>query len=356
MTTACLHCRAELRGRLDVEVAVEPGQRVAVLGANGAGKSTLLEVLAGTVRPDRGRAVLGDQVLFDLGSPQRWLPPHRRGVVLLAQDPLLFPHLSVIDNVAFGLTVRGVRRDQARERAKRWLDEVDARDLAERRPEQLSGGEAQRVALARALATEPRLLLLDEPLAALDVAVAPVLRRVLRRALASRTTLLVTHDVLDALLLSDRVLVLDEGRVMEQGPTEEVLRHPRGRFTAGLAGLNLIRGRATAGGLTAAGVHVDATTRDGQPLAASESAVAVFSPTDVSIFLEAPAGSPRNNLLVTITELEPRGEVVRVRAEDQQGHALAADVTPASVATLDLYPGRPVLFVVKAAAIRLYPS
>jgi len=239
-----LRVQAALAGRgFAVELDVADGEQVAVLGPNGSGKSTLLGILAGTLRPDHGRATLDDTVLFDLDArPHRWRPPHARGVALLAQEALLFPHLSVLDNVAFGPRVAGRSRSESRAMAERWLDEVDAIEFAGRRPGQLSGGQAQRVAIARALAAEPRLLLLDEPMAALDISVAPLLRRVLRRVLAGRTTMIVTHDLMDALLLSERMIVLEKGGVVEAGPTAAVLQHPRARFTAHIAGLNLVTG------------------------------------------------------------------------------------------------------------------
>src|SRR5690625_4282887 len=195
----------EQRG-VDVDLTVRSGETVAVLGPNGAGKSTVLGLIAGLVRPDRGRALLDGTPLFDLDGPGSpvWTPPHARAAALLAQDALLFPHLTVVDNVAFGPRSAGWSRTDSREQARRWLDEVDALDLARRRPAQLSGGQAQRVAVARALAATPHVLLLDEPMAALDVTVAPALRQVLRRVLAERTVVLVTHSVLDALLLADR--------------------------------------------------------------------------------------------------------------------------------------------------------
>lgn len=354
-----LSCAAALASRgFEVDLTVGDGERLAVLGQNGSGKSTLLNILAGTLRPEAGTATLGTSLLFDLdGRSRRWVPPHRRGIALLAQDPLLFPHLSVLDNVAFAPRVTGVPKAAARERAEHWLDEVDALAFAARRPDQLSGGQAQRVAIARALAAEPRLLLLDEPMAALDVSVAPTLRRVLRRVLAGRTTLLVTHDLLDALLLSDRLIVMDAGRIVDAGPTEEALRHPRAPFTARLAGLNLIRGHLVAHGtVTAGGLRIDGTARDGDDVRAGDPVAAAFSPADVSIYLAPPDGSPRNRLAVTITEVEPHGQLVRVRADDHHGHSLSADVTPMSVAELDLYPGRDVVYVLKAAAVTVYPT
>ncbi|MFZ1410466.1 MAG: TOBE domain-containing protein, partial [Micropruina sp.] len=168
---------------------------------------------------------------------------------------------------------------------------------------------------------------------------------------------IVTHDLLDAYLLSDRLLVLEDGRVVESGPTEDVLRHPRARFTARLAGLNLIKGTLAGSGVTGpSGMHLDGTRKDGEGLVDGDPVAAAFSPTDVSIFLAPPAGSPRNNLLVTIAELEPRGDLVRLRSDDHHGHVISADVTPRSVAELDLYPGREVTYSIKAAAVTIYPA
>jgi len=336
----------------DVELELGDHERLAVLGPNGAGKSTLLGVLAGTVRPDAGWAELDGEPLFDLRSG-RWPAPHRRRVGLLAQDPLLFPHLSVLANVAFGPRATGTDRRTADRDALARLAEVEAEGLATRRPAQLSGGQSQRVAIARAVATDPRLLLLDEPLAALDVAAAPLVRRVLRSVLVGRTTVLVTHDLLDALLLSDRVAVLEAGRVVETGPTAEVLRHPRTSFTAQLAGLNLLLGTADASGVTtAAGLHVGAGTT-GVPVGAA--AAAVFAPNAVSVFVEAPHGSPRTVLRARVAELEPAGDEVRVTTTTATGETLTASVTAASVGELDLYPGRDVFLAVKATAVAVYP-
>ena len=341
---------------LDVDLALAPGECVAILGPNGAGKSTLLSVLAGTLRPDSGQAVLAERILY-ADVPQRiWLPPYARGVALLAQDPLLFPHLSVLDNVAFGRRAAGDAPRAAREAAREWLGQVEAAEFAPRRPAELSGGQAQRVAIARALAAQPALLLLDEPMAALDVGAAPMLRRVLRRVLHGRTALIVTHDLLDAVLLASRVVVLDGGRIVESGPTHEVIRHPRTPFTARIAGLNLIEGHAT--GTThlrdARGLEVEGTPHT--PLLVGDPALAVFSPTVVSVHAERPGGSARNAFPVTIAELEPRDAQVRVRASDGHGGSMLADVTAAAVSELDLHPGKAVHFSVKATAVTLYPG
>ncbi|KAA1378192.1 sulfate/molybdate ABC transporter ATP-binding protein [Aeromicrobium fastidiosum] len=336
----------------DVEVAldVEDGQTVAVLGPNGSGKSTLLSVVAGILRPDAGRATLDGHTLFDVAAGT-WLPPHERGTALLAQDPLLFPHLSVLDNVAFGPRSSGTGRAASREVARAWLDEVEAGDLAGRRPAGLSGGQAQRVAIARALAADPRLLLLDEPMAALDVTVVPAMRQVLRRVLAGRSAVIVTHDVLDALLLADHVVVVEAGRIVEQGPTKDVLARPRSTFGAGIAGLNLARGPVensavrTSGGLLVAGLHGDRVVPEGT------AAVAVFSPGAVSVHRERPGGSPRNVYPAVVRELEPRGSQVRIRTDE-----IAADVTVPVVAELDLAPGTEVFLAVKASEVAIYEA
>ncbi|MBD8141885.1 ATP-binding cassette domain-containing protein, partial [Frigoribacterium sp. CFBP 13605] len=256
----------------DVELEVADGETVAVLGPNGAGKSTLLSLVAGLLRPDHGTARLGDRVLFDVDGRGRGpsLRPHERGVSMLAQDALLFPHLSALDNVAFGPRSTGVPRREAGRRARDWLDRVDATGLAERRPAQLSGGQAQRIAVARALAADPCLLLLDEPMAALDVSVAPALRRTLRDVLADRTAMIVTHDVLDAYTLADRVVVLDGGRVVDAGPTRAVLDRPTTPFAAGLAGLDLLTGTARGGGVRLEdGTLLTARSADGLPAGAA---------------------------------------------------------------------------------------
>lgn len=343
-----LHLEARIAERdFDVSLDVADQETVAILGPNGAGKSSVLSVVAGVLRPDTGRATLDGETLFDL--PSTWRPAHARGTALMAQDPLLFPHLSVLDNVAFGPRSVGRTRTESRTSARTWLAEVDALELADRKPSALSGGQAQRIAVARALAAEPRLLLLDEPMAALDVTVVPAMRQMLKRVLADRSSILVTHDVLDALLLADRVVVMEQGRIVEAGPTKELLTRPRSAFAASLAGLNLIGGRAEPGSLrTPAGVIVSGLSEDALPGAP---AVAVFSPSAVSIFLQPPSGSPRNVFASTIRELEPHGVQVRIRTED-----LSADVTLPVVTELGLEPGKEVFLVVKASEVAIYPA
>jgi molybdate transport system ATP-binding protein len=344
-----LELSAVVDGRgVDVTLEAAAGETIALLGPNGAGKSTVLAVAAGMLRPDRGRVTLDGRLLTGDGV---WVPPHDRHVALLAQDPLLFPHLSVLENVAFGPRSAGRPRRAAHDAARHWMREVGVEELADRRPSQLSGGQAQRVAVARALAAAPRLLLLDEPMAALDVAVTPALRQTLRRVLADQTVVLVTHDALDALLLADRVVVVEGGRVIEAGPSAEVLARPRSPFAARIAGLNMVVGTWEDGAVHGdAGIQVQGVVTEPGPEPGG-AAVAVFRPSAVSVFRAAPGGSPRNALPVTVTELEPHGDQVRVRADH-----LAADVTAHSAAELDLAPGVHVTFSVKAAEVSVYPT
>ncbi|MHC5795401.1 sulfate/molybdate ABC transporter ATP-binding protein [Lacisediminihabitans sp. FW035] len=339
-----LHLQASLTGRgFDVSLDVAEGETLAVLGPNGAGKSTLLSILAGLLRPDSGSARLDDESLFDLAQGH-WLQPHLRGISLLAQEPLLFPHLSALENVAFGPRSAGRSRAESRASARRWLAAVEAAELADDRPARLSGGQAQRVAIARALAPEPRLLLLDEPLAALDVAVAPTLRRMLRSVLAGRTAILVTHEVLDALTLADRVVVMGDGVIVEQGATAEVLQRPRHPFTARLAGLNLLTGVRTPDGLR----MPDGTTITGPgsgPTGAP--AAAAVRPSAVTISLER-SDTP-NCLRVIVEDLEPREDSIRVRAG-----SIVADISPGRAAALGLTPGLTAWFGFAPEEVSIY--
>lgn len=341
--TLRLEARVAERG-FDISLEVAAGETLAVLGPNGAGKSTLLSILAGLLRPDSGRAELDGESLFDL-SRRHWLPPHQRGISLLAQEPLLFPHLSALENVAFGPRSAGRTRAEARASAREWLAAVEAAELWDSRPPQLSGGQAQRVAIARALAPEPRLLLLDEPLAALDVAVAPTLRLMLRTVLAGRTAIVVTHEVLDALTLADRVVVLGDGVIVEQGATAQVLQRPRHPFTAGLAGLNLLTGVRTGTGLRMADGTVvtgPGSGRIGKPAAAAS------RPSATSVHLDQPSGP--NAFAATVQDLEPRGDSVRVRSA-----SMVADISPGRAAALGLTPGLSVWFTVPETEVTIYP-
>ncbi|WP_072690485.1 sulfate/molybdate ABC transporter ATP-binding protein [Rhodococcus marinonascens] len=356
MSGLSVEARVGARG-VEMGFDLGEGEVLAVLGPNGAGKSTALSIVAGLVRPDTGRVELNGRVLTDTARGVM-LPPHRRSVALLAQQALLFPHLTVEANVAFAPRSAGRGRREARQIAQKWLDAVEATQFADRRPHELSGGQAQRVAVARALAADPQALLLDEPMAALDVTAAPALRVLLRRVLREghRTAVVVTHDVLDALALADRVIVVDEGRVVESGSVRDVLTCPRSSFAARIAGLNLVSVFGAPGDLlTATGVRMHGLP--GADFVAGSPAVAVFAPHSVAVHLHPPEGSPRNVFRVTIAEIEVRGPMVRARAGTGDGRLeLSADVTAASVAELDLMPGADVFFVVKAAEVALHAA
>ncbi len=335
---------------VSVDIDIDDGATLAIMGPNGAGKSTALSVLAG-LRRSASTVTVGDEVVQD---GRRFLPAHRRSVVLLAQRPKLFPHLSVRRNVAFGPSALRLQRGEVTERTDRWLDAVGVADLADRMPGQLSGGQAQRVALARALACEPRVLLLDEPFAALDVSVAQQIRSLLRDLLAQRSgvTVLVTHDLIDAVSLADDVAVMDAGRVVDAGRTREVLTTPGHPFTASLSGLNLFVGR-----------HVDHAVDDDEghrvvggvveDLPEGGPCAAAFSPRAVAVYLAPPHGSPRTSLRARVTDVVPRGDhaVVRTLVGRQ---IVDAEVTWSAVRDLGLVVGQHVVLVLKASEVRIY--
>ncbi|GAA3547346.1 molybdenum import ATP-binding protein ModC [Aeromicrobium flavum] len=328
-----------------LEIAVRAGATLAVLGPNGAGKSTVLRTIAGLHRPAGAHVRVGERLLAGDGT---WVAPHRRSVALLGQDPRLFPHLTVRENVAFGLRARG-RADTAP--ADRWLERVGAQQWADRRPAELSGGQAQRVAIARALAVEPDVVLLDEPLAALDVEAVPELRRVLRQVLADRTTVLVTHDPLDALALADEVAIVEAGRVVHLGAARHVLLHPRSAFGAALAGVNLVEGVAVGPDRLRVADGRELTGTALTPLSPGSGATATFAPTAVAVHRVRPGGSPRNVVPAVVAAVELRGGTCRVEAS-----GWLADVTTAAAAELDLEPGRDVWLSIKATEVRLDPT
>ncbi|WBP95826.1 ATP-binding cassette domain-containing protein [Mycolicibacterium neoaurum] len=349
---------AGLRRRgIEFDVSLADGEVLAVLGPNGAGKSTLLLMIAGLLRPDSGRIELGETVLTDAATGI-FVPPHARGIAMLSQQAMLFPHMTAEANVAYAPRCRGLSRSAAREQARQWLTAVDAMELAARRPAELSGGQAQRIAVARALAAEPRLLLLDEPMAALDVTAAPAMRRLLREVLreSGRTAIIVTHDLLDALALADTVVVIDDGHVVESGNVREVLSEPRSDFAARIAGVNLVSGILSEPGVlrTAWGQTISGLG----DLEVGSAGVALFRPAAVAVHLSAPHASPRNIVQVQIAELDIHGSTVRVRGAEQPdgGTGLAADITPAAAAELDLEVGQRVYFVMKTQEVQLHPA
>ncbi|MEV0247181.1 ABC transporter ATP-binding protein [Nocardia sp. NPDC050712] len=337
------------RFRLDVDLTSRPGEVVALLGPNGAGKSTALRALAGLLPLTGGTIAVEDQV-WD-APPATFVAPEHRRVGVVFQDYLLFPHLSALENVAFGLRARGMRRAEARTRAAAWLERVGLGEYARSTPRALSGGQAQRVALARALATEPQLLLLDEPLAALDASTRLQVRADLAHHLRDYTghTILVTHDPLDAMVLADRLVILDEGTVIQEGAPADIARRPRSDYVANLVGLNLFRGIATG-----ASVSIDT---GGTLTVVEHSAGPVFlafSPTAVSLHADKPSGSPRNTWPVTVAGLEQHAHSTRVRLDGAP--PVLADITTAAVAELRLQPGLRLWAAVKATEIQSYPA
>jgi molybdate transport system ATP-binding protein len=334
--------------RLDVELEATDGEVVAILGPNGAGKTTLLLALAGLLPLEQGRVELDGTVLEDTLRRVR-VPAERRSVGVVFQDYLLFPHLSALDNVAFGLRSRGTPARLARSAALAWLARMDLGGMAQLRPSQLSGGQAQRVALARALAPSPRLLLLDEPLAALDASSKASVRRELRRHLAAfeGVRIVITHDPMEAIALAERLVVLEDGRIRQQGSPAEVTSRPRSRYVADLVGVNLLRGQARDGRMRLMGggelVVTDAPPGD---------VFAVIHPRTVSLWRERPTGTPRNVWRGSASTLDLLGDRVRVKVDGEI--PIVAEVTPAAVAALHLDEGGEVWVSVKATEIQVY--
>ena len=348
--------------RLDVEFAARAGEVIGVLGPNGAGKTTLLRALAGLQPLTAGSILLDDEPLDD---PARkvFVPAERRRVGVVFQNYRLFPHLTVRDNVAFADRASGARRRVARRTAEQWLRRLDLSEFADRKPSQLSGGQAQRVALARALATEPRLLLLDEPLAALDARTKLEVRGELRRRLSEfeGPTLLVTHDPLEALVLADRLLVIEAGRIVQAGMPAEVARRPATEYVARLVGLNLYTGRCAADNSASAlevaldggGTLVAAATAAQQ--SPTGAVLVALRPAAISVHSSRPEhASPRNVWPGTVTGLEMLAD--RVRVQVLGAPDALVDLTPSAVSELDLAAGAPVWLSAKATEIDVYPA
>ena len=335
--------------RLDVELHVDANELVVLVGPNGAGKSSLLLAIAGLTPIDDGRIALDGAVLDDPGA-DIFVPPEKRSVALMFQDGLLFRHLDALDNVAFGPRARGVRKTEANQRARELLARLGLEAEAHAKPHELSGGQAQRVALARALAVEPRALLLDEPLAALDAQTRVDVRRTLRDQLETfgGVRVVVTHDPLEALTMADRVVVIDGGLVVQAGTPDEIRRRPRSAYVAALLGVNLLAGQLGPGG------HFTLDAGGALEVSASETgaALAVIDPSAVSLFSEEPHGSVRNCWRTVVSDLDQTSD--RVRVHFAAPIPLVADVTPAAAVELALAPGAEVWCAVKATAIQVH--
>ena len=347
-----LDARVELRLgtlHLDVELRVNANELVVLVGPNGSGKSSLLRAIAGLVPIDAGLIRLEDTVLDDPGAGI-FVPPEKRPVSLMFQDGLLFRHLDALDNVAFGPRAQGVRKAAANARALELLTSLGLEVEAHAKPHELSGGQAQRVALARALAVEPRALLLDEPLAALDARTRVEVRRTLRDQLATfdGVRVLVTHDPLEALTLGDRIVVIDAGAIVQIGTADDIRRHPKSPYVAALLGVNLLAGRLAGAGrfeLDAGGELQVASTETGP-------AIAVIDPNAVTLFTNEPSGSVRNCWRAVVTDVDQAPD--RVRVHFDAPIPLVADVTPAAALELALAPGVAVWCAVKATALQVH--
>lgn len=339
-------------GELDLDVALraDAGEAVAVLGPNGAGKTTIVRALAGLVPIDDGRITLDGT---DLDHPDRgtFVPSERRPIGVVFQDYLLFPRMSARDNIAFGLRSRGIDKAAAHEQADSWLDRFGLADHARSRPAALSGGQAQRVALARALATNPKLLLLDEPLAALDASTRVHVRAELRRHLTTfeGARVLITHDPIDALILADRLVIVEDGRITQAGTPTDITSRPATRYVADLVGINLLHGR-----LDGTTVHLD----DGGELTVADDDVPrgdvalAIRPQAIALYAERPDGSPRNVWAATVADLEADRDRIRVRLAGPI--SVTAEVTATAAHTLDLRPGQPVWASIKAVDLSVY--
>ncbi|MCL4120786.1 UNVERIFIED_CONTAM: hypothetical protein GTU68_010517 [Idotea baltica] len=320
---------------LDARFAIAPGETLALLGPNGAGKSTTVDALAGLTPLDDGHVA------------------ENRRIGVVFQDYLLFDHMSVFENVMFGPVSIGEPKPAAQARVATLLDQLALREFADRRPPQLSGGQAQRVALARALATEPDLLLLDEALAALDVSTRGSLRRVLARHLADfeGPRLLITHDPTDAFLLADRIAIIEDGTLSQVGSAEDIRRRPATPYVAALAGTNLLIGTNRSGLLTLDTHDHDLQTAD---TSIDGPVLITIHPTAIALHRQQPTGSPRNTWQTTVDSVEPLGDTTRITLAGPI--PLGVDITPGATAALDLQPRSAVWASVKATEIMVTPA
>lgn len=334
---------------LNIGLAIAEGEVVALLGPNGAGKTTLLRVIAG-LTPLTGGHVRLDGLLLEDPARRVYVPTERRPIGVVFQDYLLFPHLSVVENVAFGLRSRGTNRHVASQKSHEWLERVGLAAYADARPTELSGGQRQRIALARALAPDPRLLLLDEPLAALDVSTRAELRRQLKRHLLAfpGLRLVVTHDPLEAAALADRLVVIEGGKLVQSGTPAEITERPRSQYVADLVGINLLKGRAERGA-----IRMDGGSMVAAAGAEAGEVFATVHPRAVSVHRHRPEGSPRNVWPGRVSGIERFGDRARVRVDGQI--RMVAEVTTGALNELGLGEGGEVWLSFKATDVGVYP-
>jgi len=348
-----LQVRKRLRDfELQIALSVPAGETLAVIGPSGAGKTSVLALIAGLMTPDEGRIVVGDRVLFD--SARRInVPPEQRLLGYVLQEYALFPHMTVLRNIEYGMEARRMPRDEIARRSAETMRMLGISHLAGVRPTRISGGERQRVALARAIAAGGQVLLLDEPLAALDAQTRQNARGDLRRVIQSVgvAAVFVTHDYVDALAFGDRICVIDRGEVVQMGSQEDLLLRPKARFVAEFMGVNFLHGTAQppqdgVSKVLVDGIEVSTTLEEpGEVFLA-------FSPVDVTLSAEPPAGSAQNVFRATVTALLQLGG--RIRVDLDAGFPLVAELTPDSVARLGLEIGSNVYASFKATAIEAY--
>lgn len=331
---------------VDVALQVAVGETMAIMGPSGAGKSTLLQALAGLESLTAGEIEVAGRVVDRVASPRVRTPPMNRGVVLLGQDARLFPHLSVRENVAFGPRAAGADARAARDAADGWLARVGLAGSGDRMPRELSGGEGQRVAVARALAASPRVVLLDEPLVALDPVTAGEIRQMLRDQLTGVTTIAVTHDAADAVALAERLLVVEAGRVTQSGPVRDVLSAPASGFVASVAGVNRLVGVAADGAWRNGDLRLESADPVSRALAEEDGALlaAVFRPEHVRMVDESDGGG----WSAEVDRLEPTVTGIRV-----QTGSCAVDLSFADAA--GLLPGDTVQLRVEPEQVRFVP-
>ena len=342
---------------LNVELTAEPRKTLVLVGESGAGKSSVLNLLAGLMDPDTGRITVGDITYFDSETGVA-VPTHKRSIGYVFQDLALFPHLSIFENVAFGLRAQGRVDSAVKRRVSEVLEQVGASQLSDAGPNQLSGGQQQRVALARALVLEPELLLLDEPLSALDIKSRRSVRTELRRILSQLpcVALFVTHTPFEAMLFGNQIAVIAEGRIAQSGTRDELLKHPRSRYVAELVGLNFFHGRVAARDGSG---FADIETPEGvlhvvNPGEADEVFVAV-DPREITLHTSLPSGTARNVFHGRIIELVPEpplGERIRVSLDTHP--PLVAEITAHAVNALSLNEGIEVYASFKATGARGY--
>ncbi|HEX6551696.1 MAG TPA: ABC transporter ATP-binding protein [Ktedonobacteraceae bacterium] len=365
---------------LDLGFSAEVGKTTVLLGESGAGKSTVLRLMAGLLHPERGHISLEDTAYFD-SERHIVVPPQERPFGYVFQDYILFPHLNVFENVAFGLRAQHLPHHVIHRRVGEALEQVHLPGLDQRRPTQLSGGQQQRVAIARALALQPQLLLLDEPLAALDIQTRREVRQELRHILANIgiTTILVTHQYLEALLFGQSILVLDAGRIIQQGSQHDLLLYPRSSYVAELVGMNFFRGRVVrneANSLCTIQLQqenhpievmaaLEEHLQDSKTPVVGEEAFVVVDPRSITLYQKPPDSSARNVF---------SGEIVQVlrldtsigKEERHDGRVrvsillntsippLTAEITGASAARMELSEGKTVYASFKATEARAY--